>query len=159
RRSPGTREPEEALNQPPPLGGYNLFEQDAPLREAVEREGGAWGLDQLRDFGQTVGGAPLGLGALADRNPPALRTHDRFGNRIDDVEFHPAWNELLRLGIAAGIPSLPWRDPRPGAHVVRGALLYLLSQAEGGVGCPLSMTYAAVPALRHAPELAAEWEP
>src|SRR5439155_2381947 len=105
------------------------------------------------------GGEPLRLGPLADRNPPRLRTHDRFGNRIDDVEFHPAWTELLDLGIRAGIPSLPWREPRPGAHVVRGALLMLLSQAESGVMCPLSMTYAAIPALRHSPALAAEWEP
>jgi len=149
----------DVLNQPPPLEGYNLFEQDAVLREAVEREGGGWGLDQLRDFGTTVGGRPLRLGPQADRNPPVLRTHDRYGNRIDDVEFHPAWTELLELGIRAGIPSLPWSDPRPGGHVVRGAMMMLLSQAESGVMCPLSMTYAAIPALRHSPALAAEWEP
>jgi putative acyl-CoA dehydrogenase len=149
----------EVLNQPPPLEGYNLFEQDRVLAEAVEREGGAWGLGRLRDFGALVGGEPLRLGVAADRNPPVLRTHDRYGNRIDQLEFHPAWTRLLRLGIEAGIPSLPWSDPRPGGHVVRGALMYLLSQAESGVMCPLSMTYAAVPALRHAPALAAEWEP
>ncbi len=149
----------EVLNQPPPLVGYNLFEQDVVLRESVEREGGAWGLEQLSSFGAEVGGRPLRLGAVADRNPPQLRTHDRYGNRIDQVEFHPAWTELLDLGIRAGIPSLPWREPRPGAHVVRGALLVLMTQAESGVCCPLSMTYAAVPALRHAPSLAAEWEP
>jgi putative acyl-CoA dehydrogenase len=149
----------EVLNQPPPLEGYNLFEQDAVLRESVEREGGAWGLDRLSAFGAEIGGRPLRLGALADRNPPQLRTHDRYGNRVDQVEFHPAWTELLELGIRAGIPSLPWREPRPGAHVVRGALLMLMTQAESGVCCPLSMTYAAVPALRHAPGLAAEWEP
>jgi putative acyl-CoA dehydrogenase len=96
---------------------------------------------------------------LADRNPPVLRTHDRYGNRVDEVEFHPAWTECLELGIRAGIPSLPWREPRPGAHVVRGALLILLSQAEAGVGCPLSMTYASIPTLRKQPELAAQWEP
>jgi putative acyl-CoA dehydrogenase len=149
----------EVLNQPPPLEGYNLFEQDAVLREAVEREGGGWGVERLREFGSTVGGRPLRLGVQADRNPPILRTHDRYGNRIDQVDFHPAWTELLELGIRAQIPSLPWREPRAGAHVVRGALLMLLSQAESGVMCPLSMTYAAVPALRHSPALAAEWEP
>src|SRR5438034_82393 len=149
----------DVLNQPPPLEDYNLFDQDVVLRESVEREGGAWGLERLSDFGRTVGGRPLRLGVQADRNPPILRTHDRYGNRIDDVEFHPAWTELLDLGIRAGIPSLPWREPRPGAHVVRGALLMLLSQAESGVMCPLSMTYAAIPALRHSPALAAEWEP
>jgi putative acyl-CoA dehydrogenase len=149
----------EVLNQPPPLENCNLFEQDAVLREGVEREGGAWGLARLSEFGATVGGRPLRLGVEADRNPPVLRTHDRYGNRIDDVEVHPAWTELLELGIRSGIPSLPWREPRHGAHVVRGALLMLLSQAESGVMCPLSMTYAAIPALRHSPALAAEWEP
>jgi putative acyl-CoA dehydrogenase len=149
----------EVLNQPPPLEGYNLFEQDAVLRESVEREAGPWGLDRLRAFGAEIGGRPLALGAIADRNPPQLRTHDRYGNRVDQVEFHPAWTELLELGIRAGIPSLPWREPRPGAHVVRGALLMLLTQAESGVCCPLSMTYAAVPALRQEPPLAEEWEP
>ncbi len=149
----------EVLNQVPPLQDYNLFEQDRVLREAVEREAGDWGLKQLADFGAEVGGRPLQLGALADRNPPILRTHDRNGRRIDQVEFHPAWTELLDLGIRAGIQSLPWREPRPGSHVVRGALLVLLSQAEAGVMCPLSMTYASIPSLRHSPELAAEWEP
>ena len=149
----------EVLNQTPPLQGYNLFEQDRALHEAVEREAGDWGLPQLTEFGRVVGGRPLQIGILADRNPPVLRTHDRHGNRIDQVEFHPAWTELLELGIRAGIPSLPWRDPRNGAHVVRGALLILLSQAEAGVACPLSMTYASIPTLRHSPELAAEWEP
>src|SRR5687767_9987894 len=127
----------EALNQPPPLEGYNLFEQDAVLRESVTREGGGWGLERLAAFGAEIGGEPLRLGALADRNPPQLRTHDRYGNRVDQVEFHPAWTKLLELGIRAGIPSLPWREPRPGAHVVRGALLMLMTQAESGVCCPL----------------------
>jgi putative acyl-CoA dehydrogenase len=149
----------EVLNQVPPLQDYNLFEQDRVLREAVSREAGDWGLQQLTDFGATVGGRPLQLGLLADRNPPILRTHDRHGRRIDQVEFHPAWTELLQLGIRAGIPSLPWRESRAGSHVVRGALLILLSQAEAGVMCPVSMTYACVPSLRHAPDLAAEWEP
>jgi putative acyl-CoA dehydrogenase len=155
----GPRETHQVLNQPPPLEDYNLFEQDAALREAVEREAGVWGLDRLRAFGATVGGAPLRLGVTADRNPPVLHTHDRYGVRVDEIEFHPAWTDLLRLGVEAGIPSLPWREPRPGAHVVRGALMYLMSQAESGVMCPLSMTYAAIPALRHSPQLAAEWEP
>ncbi len=154
-----TRRTHEVANQPPPLDGYNLFEQDAVLRESVEREAGPWGLPGLRAFGATVGGEPLRLGVLADRNPPVLRTHDRFGNRVDEIEFHPAWTALLRLGVGAGIPSLPWREPRTGAHVIRGALMYLLSQAESGVMCPLSMTYAAIPALRHSPEVAAGWEP
>jgi putative acyl-CoA dehydrogenase len=149
----------EVTNQPPPLEDYNLFEQDPALVEAVEREGGGWGLEDLTAFGASVGGRPLRLGVEADHNPPRLRTHDRFGHRVDEVEVHPAWTELLNLGIRAGIPSLPWRRPGPGAHVVRGALLMLLSEAEAGVGCPLSMTFASVPALRRAPDLAAAWEP
>jgi putative acyl-CoA dehydrogenase len=153
------RQTHEVLNQVPPLQDYNLFEQDRVLREAVVREAGDWGLEQLTEFGAVVGGRPLQLGVLADRNPPTLRTHDRYGRRIDQVEFHPAWTELLHLGIRAGIPSLPWREPRAGSHVVRGALLILLSQAEAGVMCPVSMTYACVPSLRRSPELAAEWEP
>jgi putative acyl-CoA dehydrogenase len=147
------------FNQPPPLEGYNLFEQDAVLAEAVAREGGAWGLDRLRAFGDRVGGSALRMGALAERNPPVLHTHDRYGNRIDQIEFHPAWTYLLELGIREGIPSLPWREPQPGAHVVRAGLFMLLSQVDSGVMCPLSMTYAVVPALRANPELAAEWEP
>jgi putative acyl-CoA dehydrogenase len=149
----------EVFNQPPPLEGYNLFEQDIVLKEAVEREGGAWGLPGLSRFGEVIGGEPLRLGVVADRNPPILRTHDRYGQRIDEIEFHPAWTELLRLGIRAEIPSLPWRDGRPGSHVVRAGLLMLLSQAESGVGCPLSMTYASIPTLRHSQDLAAAWEP
>ncbi len=157
---PRSGETHRVTNQPPPLVGYDLFSQDRPLAEAVAREGGEWGLEQLRTFGAAVGGPPLSeWGPQAERNPPVLRTHDRFGNRIDQIDFHPAWTSLLRLGIRAGIPSLPWREPRTGAHVVRGALLHLMTQAESGVGCPLSMTYAAVPALRRAPELAAVWEP
>jgi putative acyl-CoA dehydrogenase len=148
----------DVLNQPPPLEGYNLFEEDRVLVESVQREA-EWGLDRLREFGRAVGGEPLRWGVHADRNPPVLHTHDRYGNRIDRVEFHPAWTSLLELGIRAGIPSLPWRDPRPGAHVVRGALLYLMTQAESGVCCPLSMTYASIPTLRANPDLAAEWEP
>jgi putative acyl-CoA dehydrogenase len=149
----------EVFNQTPPLEGFNLFEQDIVLQEAVEREGGGWGAERLRDFGATVGHQALALGVQADRNPPVLKTHDRYGNRIDRVEFHPAWTELLRMGIRAEIPSLPWREPRSGAHVVRGAAMMLLSQADSGVMCPLSMTYAAIPSIRHAPELAAQWEP
>ncbi len=155
----GRRATHQVTNQPPPLAGYDLFGADPALQEAVAREGGAWGASRLHQFGTVVGDDPLSAwGPLADRNPPVLRTHDRFGHRIDAVEFHPAWTSLLRLGISGGIPSLPWREPQPGAHVVRGALLYLLSQAEAGVGCPLSMTYASIPALRHAPSLAREWE-
>jgi putative acyl-CoA dehydrogenase len=146
-------------NQPPPLLDYNLFDQDQVLRQAVEREGGAWGLAGLSRFGGDVGGEPLRLGTLADGNPPVFRPSGHGGRPVAEIEFHPAWTALLDMGIRAGIPSMPWRDPRPGAHVVRAASFFLLSQAEAGVMCPLSMTYASIPTLRHAPGLAEAWEP
>jgi putative acyl-CoA dehydrogenase len=145
-------------NQPPPLEGYDLYGENRPLVDAVAREGAAWADEQLRAFGRLVGGEPLEWGRLANENPPKLRTHDRFGERIDEVEFHPSWHELLRLGVSHALHASPWREPRAGAHVARAAAFLTLAQVEAGVGCPLSMTFAAVPALRAAPELAAEWE-
>ncbi len=149
----------EVLNQPPPLEGYDLFRTDRVLTEAVEREGAGWARERLERLGVEAGGEPLVWGRLANAHPPILRTHDRFGHRIDEVEFHPAWHELLRTAVHHELHGLPWRDPRPGAHAARAALFFLLSQAESGHGCPISMTYSAVPALRAQPELAAEWEP
>jgi putative acyl-CoA dehydrogenase len=150
----------EVTNQAPPLQGYNVFERDTVLVEALRREGGDWAEDEARDLGAICGRPDvIGLGAQANENPPRLRTHDRFGNRIDEVEFHPAWHELLRLGISQGLHASPWRDPRPGAHVARAAKFILLSQVEAGVGCPISMTYSVIPAIRKQPELATEWEP
>lgn len=146
-------------NQPPPLEGYNLFEEDRALVEALDREGAGWAAPQTRALGETIGGEPIQWGFQANTNPPILHTHDRYGQRIDEVEFHPAWHSLMRLAVENGVHSLPWRDPRPGAHAARAALFLILSQAEAGVGCPLSMTYSAVPALRRQPDLAAEWEP
>jgi putative acyl-CoA dehydrogenase len=149
----------EVLNQPPPLEGYDVFATDRVLGEALEREGGGWARDRLHALGMEAGGEAMTWGRLANANPPVLRTHDRFGRRIDEVEFHPAWHELLRLAVHHELHGLPWREPRPGAHVARAALFYLLAQAEAGHGCPISMTYSAVPALRAQPDLAAEWEP
>jgi putative acyl-CoA dehydrogenase len=148
-----------AANQPPPLQGYNLFEQDAVLAEALHREGGDPWADAVSAFGGTLGGDPLEWGRLANEHPPVLRTHDRFGGRIDEVEFHPAWHWLLGLARDARVHSLPWVEPRPGAHVARAALFVLLGQAEAGVCCPISMTFSAVPALRAEPALADEWVP
>jgi len=154
RVSPGAGE-----NQPPPLEGYDLFSENRPLAEALEREGGGAWEARARELGRLLGGEPLEWGRLANEHPPTLHTHDRFGNRIDEVEFHPAWHRLLELGVTNGLHALPWREPEPGAHVARAALFVTLSQVEAGVGCPLSMTAAAVPALRAEPALAAEWEP
>ncbi len=150
----------EVTNQAPPLEGHNVFASDRALTEALRREGGEWAEDRATALGEICGRPEtIRLGVEANENPPRLRTHDRLGNRIDEVEFHPAWHELLGLGVANGLHALPWRDPQPGAHVARGALFMLLGQVEAGVGCPISMTYSVIPALRTQPELAAEWEP
>jgi putative acyl-CoA dehydrogenase len=152
--------PSSAANQVPPLVGHGLFECNRPLVEALEREGAGWAAERCSSFGRTLTGEPLEWGRLANENPPKLRTHDRYGERIDEVEFHPAWHDMLRLSLAHGLHSLSWTEEREGAHVARAALFMLASQVEAGHGCPVSMTHAAVPALRSsAPELAAVWEP
>src|SRR5918911_1927328 len=150
----------EVLNQPPPLEGYNVFESNLPLVEALRREGAEAFEERVRVLGERAGTAEsLERGRLANEYPPVLRTHDRYGNRIDEVEFHPAWHELLEFSVAAGIHALPWREPVPGAQAGRAAMMLAMSGVESGTGCPLSMTYAGVPALRAQPELAEEWEP
>jgi putative acyl-CoA dehydrogenase len=157
RRSGSTH---EVTNQPPPLVDYNVFEADRPLIEAVRREGADWAQERISAVGELAGRERIQrLGAEANENPPKLRTHDRFGHRVDEVEFHPVWHELLGLAVEHELHSSPWKDPRPGAHVARGAAFMCMSQAEAGIGCPISMTYSVIPALRHQPELAAEWEP
>jgi putative acyl-CoA dehydrogenase len=155
-----TRATHEVLNQAPPLIDYNLFTTDRVLAEALDREGAAWALPRLQEFGGLVGTEEaIRWGFQANENPPVLRTHDRFGQRIDEVEFHPAWHEVMRLSIAHGLANLPWSDPQPGAHVARAALMLLASENEAGHTCPVSMTYACIPALRKQPDLAREWEP
>src|SRR5215213_9012633 len=150
----------EVTNQAPPIVPYNVFDADLALREALEREGGAWGVDRLRDTGELAGSREaIEHSERAERNEPILRTHDRYGHRIDEVELDPSWHWSLRQAIEREIHSLPWRDPQPGAHVVRAGLFVLWSQVGSGVMCPVSMTYAAIPALRENAELAAEWEP
>src|SRR5436309_3066756 len=148
------------FNQPPPLEDYNVYGADAVLREAVEREGAGWAAALLLDVGRVAGSAEaIEWGFQANRNPPELRTPDRFGHRIDEVEFHPAGHRLLEGAVRRGMHAAPWADHRPGAHVARAAAFLVWSQVDSGVGCPVSMTYAAVPALRVQPELAAVWEP
>ena len=147
-------------NQPPPLQDYDLYGGDVALREAVAREGGGWAHEALSSFGRALGRAEtIEWGALANRNPPILRAYDRYGAALDAVEFHPAWHELMALGVGAGVHSAPWAEPRPGAHVARAASVFLLVQAEAGVQCPITMTYGVVPALKHQPDIAREWLP
>ena len=150
----------EVLNQAPPLEPVNLFEVDLPLQEALAREGGEWGIDRAREAGAVSGSVEsLEHSRRAERNLPILRTHDRYGNRVDQVELDPSWHWLLRGAIEREVHSLPWRSERAGGHVVRAALFMLWGNTSDGVMCPVSMTYAAIPALRDgAPELAAEWE-
>ncbi|MFE4052170.1 acyl-CoA dehydrogenase family protein [Streptomyces sp. YIM B13518] len=148
-------------NQAPPLVQYDVFGADRALVEAVERhlDPGVRdeGLTELSGFGRTAGSAQVQeWGALANENPPRLRTHDRYGHRIDEVDFHPSWHRLLGKGVSAGLTAA-WG--RPGGHVRRAAAFLVWTQVEAGNGCPLSMTHAAVPALRTDPELAARWEP
>jgi putative acyl-CoA dehydrogenase len=147
-------------NQPPPLEGVDVFASNTPLVEAVHREGAEWVSERASALGRIVGGEPQQLwGRLANENKPVLRTHDRYGNRIDEVEFHPAWHKLMRLGVEHELHSLPWTSEEPFAHTARAAMYMTAMQAEAGFACPITMTFAVVPALRAQPELAAEWEP
>jgi putative acyl-CoA dehydrogenase len=147
-------------NQVPPLHDYDLYLGDPALREAVAREGASWAEDRLRALGREAGSEEMiALGFAANAHDPVLHTFDRWGRRIDEVEFHPSYHELMRRAIAHRIPSLPWVEPRPGAHVAHAALGFLFTQAETGVLCPMAMTYAVVPALAHQPDVAEVWRP
>jgi putative acyl-CoA dehydrogenase len=158
-----------APNQVPPLTGYNLFLSDRTLAQAVEREGAGWARDQITELGRLLGTEEAQRwGFDANENKPVLHTHDRFGNRRDEVVFHPAWHSLMRMSVANRLHCLPWEldrtsgaasTGRPGAHVARAALMMITAQNEAGHTCPISMTFSAVAALRSEPELAAEWEP
>jgi putative acyl-CoA dehydrogenase len=156
----GTGATHAVLNQSIPLENYNAFTSDRVLREAVAREGGDFAIDTVERVGGQAGSAQaIRWGFEADENRPRLVTHDRFGHRVDEVDFHPAWHELMRLHVSNGTHALPWRDPQPGAHVARAAAFMCMSVADAGTGCPISMTYSVIPALRKQPELAEEWEP
>ena len=149
----------QVTNQPPPLVGHDVA-QDAALLEGVVREGADWHLDDLHRLGRKAGTAEAQRwGVEANENEPVLHTHDRYGNRIDEVEFHPAWHRLMDVAVAEGLAAALWADRRSGAHVARAAGFYAWSQVEAGHGCPISMTYAVVPALRMQPDLAAVYEP
>jgi putative acyl-CoA dehydrogenase len=153
-------ETHEVLNQPPPLEDVNFFERDIALAEAMEREGAGWAVERARALGAAAGSArTAALAREANRHTPEFRPFDRFGHRIDEVEYHPAYHALMEWGIGEDLHALPWREKRPGAQAGRAALYYLFNQAENGVACPVTMTYAAAPALEQQPEIAAEWTP
>ena len=152
-------ETHDVTNQPPSLDGTNLYRIDVPLQEWSRRFGAGWAEVRLDTYGALAGGPLMAAGFLANQNKPLFSSHDRYGHRIDLVEFHPAYHELMRTAVEHGLPSLPWAHPQAGAHVARAGLTYLHSQAEAGTGCPLTMTFACVPALRLQPDLADIWLP
>lgn len=148
----------EIFNQAGPLEDYNAYLSDQALRETIAHEGAGAFEASLRRYGEIAGTEILALGDPANVYKPVLRTHDRNGRRIDQVEFHPSYHRLMALGLGHGLASLSWSG-QPGARVARSALMYLHNQFEAGAMCPITMTHAAVPALRVQPEIAAEWEP
>lgn len=149
-----------ARNQAPPLESYNLFTSDRALHEGVLREAPLVDQQDLTQIGQ-IAGTPsfIALGFDSNNNPPELITHNRYGDRIDEVRFHPSWHALMMFSIGQGLHGFPWIDTGPSPHSRRAAAFYMISQIEAGHGCPLSMTYAAVPVLNAQPQIAATWVP
>ncbi|CAM5683025.1 DNA alkylation response protein [Streptomyces canus] len=146
-------------NQPPPLSPYDASD-DPVLLEGLRREGAGWAEEGIRRLGLLAGSAKAQEWAdQANRHEPVLRTHDRYGNRVDEVDFHPSWHHLMRTAVAEGLAGTPWSEDRPGAHVARTAGGLVWGHTDAGHGCPTSMTYAAIPALRKEPELAKVYEP
>lgn len=163
---PQPRAPREALgthaveNQPQPLGDMDLYASDAPLRDCLRCFGPDWLTPRIAPLGAVCGSAQaMSLGFQANENPPRLRTFDRYGRRIDEVEYHPAYHWFMNLAMRGGWHSVAWDAEGQGGAVAHVAGLYLLTQPEQGFCCPVTMTHAVVPALRHQPDLAAEWEP
>lgn len=149
----------EVTNQVPPLVGHDVAAYP-PLLEGLAREGAGWAIDEVRDLGRRAGSAEAQeWGRLAEKNHPVLHTHDRYGHRVDEVEFDPAWHQLMTVAVEAGLHATPWADDRAGAHVARAAKVFVWGAADPGHICPISMTYAVVPALRANPDLAATYEP
>ncbi|MCP2261985.1 putative acyl-CoA dehydrogenase [Streptoalloteichus tenebrarius] len=149
----------EVVNQVPPLVNHDVAD-DPALLEALRREGAGRSEERLRELGRLAGSEQAQeWGRLANAHPPVLHTHDRYGHRVDEVEFHPAWHELMTVAVRHGLHAAPWRSDEPAAHAARAAAFLVWSQVEAGHGCPISMTYASVPALRLAPDLAERYEP
>jgi putative acyl-CoA dehydrogenase len=153
-------DPNAVTNQAPPLQGVNFFTSDTGLGDALRPYADLTGDPGLTGIGELAGTQEALSHALpANQNPPVLRTHDRYGNRIDEVEFHPSWHWLMEKAVGFGLQAAPWTSERPSPHLTRAAGFYVWSQVEPGHGCPISMTYAAVPALKTSPDLAGEWVP
>lgn len=151
---------DKSLNQPPILENYNLFASDLPLQTATEANGGAWNNEKAANFGDILGRAEtLESGNLANKNLPVLKTHDRFGNRLDSVEFHPSYHELMRISMENETHSLAWTSEKSGKYVARSVLAFLKQQVDEGTSCPLTMTFAVVPSLKIDAEIANEWLP
>jgi len=149
----------EVTNQVPPLQDHDVAD-DPTLLAGLERAGAGWASDELHELGRLAGGEQAQeWGRVVNENEPVLRTHDRYGHRIDEVEFHPYWHDLMTVAVSHGLHGTPWQDPRAGVHAARAAKFYVWGQVEAGHSCPISMTYAAIPALRANPELAARYEP
>jgi putative acyl-CoA dehydrogenase len=152
-------ETHEVFNQAPPFEDVNLYAGDNALRQAVQKAGGAVHEARLSALGARAGSAEaIEWGMEANRQTPVLETFDRFGHRIDEVRFHPAYHQLMHQGLDSGIASIAW-DGSPAGHVGHAAILFLAGQADSGPICPMTMTYAAVPALRAEPVVANEWVP
>ncbi|WP_116367733.1 acyl-CoA dehydrogenase family protein [Parahaliea mediterranea] len=150
-------ETHEVTNQPAALEDYNAYTGDPVLQHWVNTFGGEWGEAQLGAYGAGVGGPLLAAGFAANHYKPEFNSHDRFGHRVDNIEFHPGYHQLMHFAKESGHHSLPWRQPGDGANVIRAAMLFMHTYADPGSNCPLSMTFASVPALRHEPGLQAQW--
>lgn len=150
----------EVINQPYPLPNYNLWSSDVALQEIVHAMAGTWADQQLKHLGKLAGSQQMEHGELANKNKPLLQAFDRYGRRIDQVEFHPSYHEFMKNSMENQVHSFSWNHAdRSGAHVVRAALMYINSQADAGTACPLTMTHACIPTLKYAPELAKIWLP
>lgn len=147
----------EVTNQPPPLEDYNLYDADSGLKEALHRHGAGWAEERVRALGAELGTADaIEHGHLANEFPPELKTFDRYGHRVDEAVFHPSYHHMMEIGFRHGVPSIAWSADR-GGHVAHTAMHYMLYQVESGVCCPLTMTYAAMPALIQTPEATLQW--
>lgn len=150
----------EVINMPPHLGDQDLWGDDTSLQAWVTSQGAGWAGDRLARIGKLVGAEEIFDKAdQANRFPPQLKAFDRYGMRVNQVEFHPAWHDLMALAIENEVPSFAWRNEQPGAHVGHAALTYMFSQVEGGVMCPMAMLYSAIPSLKTTPAIADEWIP